>query len=139
MSRLKRDYDHFQYPVAATWDDLERLRGDLNVIMAFTGWTCDTLAALIGVSRATVTCIKNDKGRMSVTQYLAICYLIDKECEDNQALREAINIMNQYGEYDMTREELVTYVEDKKKHASTKLGIKKFKDELRHWMLNGEE
>lgn len=136
MSRLQRDFDHFQYPVEATKDDLEWLRRDLNVIMAFAGWTYDTLAALMGVTRATVTYIKNHEGRMSVTQYLAICHLINKECEDNQALREALNIMNRYGEYDMTREELVTYVEDQKKHASTKLGIKKLKDELRDWMLN---
>ena len=131
------DYDHFSYPIEGTLDDREWLRGDLDVIMAYSGWTCEMLASMLDLSRATIISIKNEKGHMSVTQYLAICHLIDKECEENQALREALNIMNYYGKYDMTRTELVEHCKNTKKKLGTKVGVQKLKDELREWMLNG--
>lgn len=129
--------NHFTYPIEATIGDIEWLRRDLGVIMAFAGWSCEDLSAMLGITRTTVSRIKNHKGHMNITQYLAICHLIDNECHDNQALREAINIMNCYGEYNMTREELVEHYKSTKRKLGTKAGAQKLKDVLTDWMLNG--
>lgn len=136
-SHLMSDYDHFSYPIEGTMDNREWLRGDLGVILAYSGWTYDSFAAMLGVTRTTFNSIKNEKGHMSVVQYLAICHLIDKECEDNQALREALNIMNGYGEFDMTRSELVDHYKSAKRKLGTIAGAQKLKDVLTDWMLNG--
>ena len=128
------DMDDYRYVGSTSPKEFEHLRRDLPVIMAFAGWSCSYIAKLLGISISSFLAIKNENGRMKTIHYLAICKLIDDECRSSQALREAINILNEMPGESMSREELVKHVEDEKKRIGTKL-----RHDLCYWILNGEE
>lgn len=127
----------YRYVGSTSPKEFEHLRRDLPVIMAFAGWTTKTMATLLGISHSSFMYIKNEEGRMKTMHYLAICKLIDDECRTNQALREAINVLNNDATgYTMSREELVEHVSCEKLRIGTKLQSIKLRQALHEWILN---
>ena len=133
--------DNYRYLSSNNKDDFERLRLDLPIIMAFAGWSNQVLATLLGVTTATINHIKRQPYYMSTMNYLAICKLIDDEItlNGNQALQEAINILNNVGGYTMDRTELVGECLITKRQIGKKRGVTAVKEALREWMLNDED
>lgn len=106
-------------------DAIERLHRDLPIIRTLAGWSAEHLASLLGVSRVTVVNLENNRGKMSMIQYLAIRALLQEEIvdNDNQTLGIAIDILvERDGIPESTRQEIRDSITNASKRISRKFG-----------------
>lgn len=74
-----------------TKDDMvEALQISLKFIRPLLGLTVQGIADYIGVTRQTINNLENNKSKMTITQYIAICAVIDNKCKVNNEILEKI-------------------------------------------------
>ena len=66
------------------------MQNNFKGIRAVLGWTQKTAAEKMCVSRQTILNIDAGRSKMTKTQYLAICYLIDEDVKDNPGKAESL-------------------------------------------------
>lgn len=63
---------------------------NFKAIRKALGWSITSAAEKLGVSRQTIFNIDAGRSKMTKTQYLAICYLIDEDVKDNPGKAESL-------------------------------------------------
>lgn len=106
-------------------ETIENFRLNLSTIRRFAGWSSAHLAEILGVSRATIINLENQKYKMTKMQYLAISKLFELEIEENnnEILASLINLLiKDKGISDQYKEELRKNIELKSKKIGFKNG-----------------
>lgn len=70
---------------------ISNMQSSIKFIRPLLGLSVQEMAELMGVTRQTINNLESNKSSMSVTQYIAICAVIDNKCKDNYEVLRAIN------------------------------------------------
>lgn len=120
------------------YDAIERFRLDLPIIRSFAGWSLETLADVLGISKTTMIRIEKEPGAMNTVYYLAIMKLIDEEKLVNPVLGVVMLALNDESGL-ITRERLINNTREVICRNGRKRGMTHLKQELhnafRKWVI----
>jgi transcriptional regulator with XRE-family HTH domain len=116
---------------------LESFREELPVIRAFSGWSLQHLADLLGLSKCTMIAVEHGESKMTTVYYLAIMKLVDDEMDTNEPLAYAVDILHgDSSGFMISRDQLIEEVKKTKKIYGTKIGCWRIKEILGAWLMN---
>ena len=71
-------------------DMVEAIQTSLKFIRPLIGLSVQGIAEHIGVTRQTINNLESNKSKMTVTQYISICAVIDSKCKENNDILRKI-------------------------------------------------
>ena len=105
---------------------LDRFSTNMSTLRKIAGWSQESLAWILEVSAGTVQRMENERGHMSIMQYLAVRSLMEREVKNgNWLLGEALAILVDMSPRDMEYEsKIVSCIQQAERRTSKKLGVK---------------
>lgn len=74
-------------------EEITRMRDNLLLIRRTVGWTAEKLGDKIGVTRQTINNIENKRNRLTKTQYIVMCSVLDAEIAQHPNDTEMLKIL----------------------------------------------
>lgn len=115
---------------------LDRFSTNMSILRKIAGWSQETLAWALGLSRSSVQRMENERGHMSIIQYLAVRALVEREVKNgNWLLEEALAVLVDMNPRDMAYEsKIVSCIQQAERRTSKKFGVKALQNTIMETM-----